>query len=67
MNDIETISRHREVRRPRVIKEKRHRRLSRLVTAKSNQLLDQLTSQYITDHNRIRSEYTVQMTLLNMA
>lgn len=66
MNDGKTISRHHSVRRPRVIKENRHRRLSRFLKQNRWQTLAQLISQFDRGPKKIISEHTVQLTLLDI-
>ncbi|GBO20836.1 hypothetical protein AVEN_263985-1, partial [Araneus ventricosus] len=59
INDGDTSSRRQGVSSPRVIKEKGHRRLSRLTVA-------QLTARYSAGPSANVSEHTVQRTLLDM-
>ncbi|GBL84506.1 hypothetical protein AVEN_117248-1 [Araneus ventricosus] len=65
INDGETSSRRQGVGRPRVIKEKGRRRLSRLVKQNRRQTVAQLTAQYNTGPSTSVSEHTVQRTLLH--
>ncbi|GBM96662.1 hypothetical protein AVEN_29480-1 [Araneus ventricosus] len=66
INDGDISSRRQGVGRPRVIKEKGRRRLSRLVKQNRSQTVDQLTAQYNADPSASVSEHTVQRTLLDM-
>ncbi|GBM97645.1 hypothetical protein AVEN_215897-1 [Araneus ventricosus] len=67
INDCDTSSRRQGVGRPRVIKEKRRRRLSSLVKQYRLQTVAQLTTQYNAGPNANVSEHTVvQQTLLDM-
>ncbi|GBL75234.1 hypothetical protein AVEN_194466-1 [Araneus ventricosus] len=66
INDGDTSSRRQGVGRPRVIKEKRRRRLSRLVKQNRRQTVAQLTAQYNAGPSASVSEHTVQRTLLDM-
>ncbi|GBM01306.1 hypothetical protein AVEN_170354-1 [Araneus ventricosus] len=66
ISDGDTSSRRQVVGRPRVIKEKGRRRLSRLVKQNRGQTVVQLTAQYNADPNASVSEHTVQRTLLDM-
>ncbi|GBO35762.1 hypothetical protein AVEN_198357-1 [Araneus ventricosus] len=66
INDGDTTSRLQCVGRPRVIKEKGRRRLSRLVTQNWRQIAAELTAQYNADPSASISEHTVQRTLLDM-
>ncbi|GFX18798.1 transposase domain containing protein [Trichonephila clavipes] len=66
MNDGETSSRRRGAGRPRAIKEKNHRRLSRTVKQNRSQIVAHLTAQYSAIPSRTVSEHTVQRTLLDM-
>ncbi|GBN55214.1 hypothetical protein AVEN_246141-1 [Araneus ventricosus] len=65
INDGDTSSRRQGVGRPRVIKEKRRRRLSRLVKQNRRQTVAQLTAQYNAGPRASVSD-TVQRTLLDM-
>ncbi|GBM73492.1 hypothetical protein AVEN_6813-1 [Araneus ventricosus] len=67
INDGETSSRRQGVGRPRVIKEKRRRRLSLLVKQIRRQTVTQLRAQYNAGPSASVSEHTVQWTLLDMA
>ncbi|GBM57919.1 hypothetical protein AVEN_205994-1 [Araneus ventricosus] len=64
INDGDTSSRRQSVGRPRVIKEKGRRRLSRFVKQNRRQTVAQLTAQYNADPSASVSEHTVQRTLL---
>ncbi|GBM96146.1 hypothetical protein AVEN_128286-1 [Araneus ventricosus] len=64
INDGDTSSRRQG--RPRVIKEKGRRRLSRLVKQNRRQTVAQLTAQYNAGPSASVSEHTVQRTLLDM-
>ncbi|GBN71093.1 Transposable element Tc1 transposase [Araneus ventricosus] len=66
INDGDTSSRRQGVGRPRVIKEKGRRRLSRLVKQNRRQTVAQLTAQYKAGPSASVSEHTVQRTLLDM-
>ncbi|GBM94043.1 hypothetical protein AVEN_124545-1 [Araneus ventricosus] len=66
INDGDTSSRRQGVGRPRVIKEKGRRRLSRLVKQNWRQTVAQLTAQYNAGPSASVSEHTVQRTLLDM-
>ncbi|GFU71879.1 transposable element Tcb1 transposase [Trichonephila clavipes] len=66
MNDGETSSRRHGVGRLHAIKEKGHRRLSRMVKQNWSQAVAQLTAQYDAGPSRIVLEHTVQWTLLDM-
>ncbi|GBN39522.1 hypothetical protein AVEN_124145-1 [Araneus ventricosus] len=66
LNDGGTSSRCQVVGRPRVIKEKGHRRLSRLVKQNRRLTMAQLTAQYNAGPSASVSEHTVQRTLLDM-
>ncbi|GBO24790.1 hypothetical protein AVEN_35889-1 [Araneus ventricosus] len=66
INDGDTCSRRQGVARPRVIKEKGRRRLSRLVKQNRRQTVAQLTAQYNAGPRASVSEHTVQRTLLDM-
>ncbi|GFY19725.1 transposable element Tcb1 transposase [Trichonephila clavipes] len=68
MNDGETSSTRRRhgVGRPPAIKEKSHRRLSRMVKKNWSPTVAQLTAQYSAGPSRIVSEHTVQRTLLDL-
>ncbi|GBO01227.1 Transposable element Tc1 transposase [Araneus ventricosus] len=66
INDGDTGSRRQGVGRPRVIKGKRRRRLSRLVKQNRRQTVAQLTAQYNAGPSASVSEHTVQRTLLDM-
>ncbi|GBM76409.1 Transposable element Tc1 transposase [Araneus ventricosus] len=66
INDGDTSSRLQGVDRPRVIKEKGRRRLSRLVKQNWRQTVAQLTAQYNAGPSANVSEHTVQRTLLDM-
>ncbi|GBO01652.1 hypothetical protein AVEN_30550-1 [Araneus ventricosus] len=66
INDGDTSNIRQGVGRPRVIKEKGRRRLSRLVKQNRSQTMAQLTSQYNSGPNASVSEHTVQRTLLDM-
>ncbi|GBO10338.1 hypothetical protein AVEN_110192-1 [Araneus ventricosus] len=66
INDGDTSSRRQGVGRPRVIKEKGRRRLSRLVKQNRRQTVAQLTAQYNACPSASISEHTVQRTLLDM-
>ncbi|GBN13400.1 hypothetical protein AVEN_69185-1 [Araneus ventricosus] len=66
INDGDTSSRRQGVARPRVIKEKGRRRLSRLVKQNRRQTMAQLTVQYNAGSSASVSEQTVQRTLLDM-
>ncbi|GBM12195.1 hypothetical protein AVEN_21004-1 [Araneus ventricosus] len=66
INDGDNISRRQGVGRPRVIKEKGRRRLSRLVKQNRRQTVAQLTAQYNAGSSVSVSENTVQQTLLDM-
>ncbi|GBM93110.1 hypothetical protein AVEN_32037-1 [Araneus ventricosus] len=59
-------SRRQGVGRPRVIKEKGRRRLSRLIKQNRRQTVAQLTAQYNAGTSASVSEHTVQLTLLDM-
>ncbi|GFU57286.1 HTH_Tnp_Tc3_2 domain-containing protein [Trichonephila clavipes] len=65
-NDGETSSRRHGVRRLHAIKEKGHRRLSRMVKQNRSKTVAQLTAQYNAGPSRIVLEHTVQRTLLEM-
>ncbi|GBM26310.1 hypothetical protein AVEN_226640-1 [Araneus ventricosus] len=65
-NGCDTSSRRQDVDRPRVIKEKGRRRLSRLVKQNGRQTVAQLTAQYNAGPRASVSEHTVQRTLLDM-
>ncbi|GFX24639.1 HTH_Tnp_Tc3_2 domain-containing protein [Trichonephila clavipes] len=65
MNDGETSSRRHGVGRLHAIKEKGHRRLSRMVKQNRSQTVAQLTAQYKARPSRIVLEHTVQRTLLD--
>ncbi|GBN30776.1 hypothetical protein AVEN_173526-1 [Araneus ventricosus] len=64
--DGDTGSRRQGVGRPRVIKEKGRRRLSRLVKQNWRQTVAQLRAQYSAGTSASVSEHTVQRTLLDM-
>ncbi|GFV39759.1 transposable element Tcb1 transposase [Trichonephila clavipes] len=66
MNDGETSRKRHGVRRLHAIKEKGHRRLSRIVKQNRSQTVAQLTAQYNAGASRIVLEHTVQRTLLDM-
>ncbi|GBN21277.1 hypothetical protein AVEN_29567-1 [Araneus ventricosus] len=66
INDGDTSSRLQGVGRPRVIKEKGRRRLSRLVKQNRRQTMAQLTAQYNAGPSASVSEHIVQRTLLDM-
>lgn len=66
INDGDTSSRRQGVGRPRVIKEKGRRRLSRLVKQNRRETVAQLTAQYNAGPSASVSEHTVQRTLLDM-
>ncbi|GFX31146.1 transposase domain containing protein [Trichonephila clavipes] len=66
MNDGETSSRRLGVVRPHTIKEKSHRRLSRMVKQNRSQTVAQLTAQYNAGPSKTVSEHTVQQALLDM-
>ncbi|GBO46692.1 hypothetical protein AVEN_112772-1 [Araneus ventricosus] len=66
INDSDTSSRRQGVGRPRVIKEKGRRRLSRLVMQNRRQTVAQLTAQYNAGPSASVSEHTVQRTMLDM-
>ncbi|GFX94669.1 transposable element Tcb1 transposase [Trichonephila clavipes] len=66
MNDGETSSRLHVVGRPHAIKEKNHRRLSRMLKQNRSQAVAQVTFQYNAGPSRTVSENTVQRTLLDM-
>ncbi|GBL89575.1 Transposable element Tc1 transposase [Araneus ventricosus] len=66
INDGDTSSRRQGVGRPRVIKEKGRRRLSRLAKQNRRQTVVQLTVQYNAGPSASVSEHTVQWTLLDM-
>ncbi|GFX90900.1 transposase domain containing protein [Trichonephila clavipes] len=66
MNDGETSSRRHGVGRLHAIKEKCHRRLSRMVKQNRSQTVTQLTAQCNAGQSRIVLEHTVQLTLLDM-
>ncbi|GBN97167.1 hypothetical protein AVEN_132297-1 [Araneus ventricosus] len=66
INDGDTSSRRQGVGRPRVIKEKGRRRLSRLVKQNRRQTVVQLTVQYNAGPSASVSELTIQRTLLDM-
>ncbi|GBN17343.1 hypothetical protein AVEN_141503-1 [Araneus ventricosus] len=66
INDGDTSSRRQGVGRPRIIKTKGRRRLSRLVKQNRRQTVAQLTAQYIAGPSANLSERTVQRTLLDM-
>ncbi|GBN45201.1 hypothetical protein AVEN_167578-1 [Araneus ventricosus] len=66
INDGVTSSRRQGVGRPRVIKEKGRRRLSRLVKQNRRQTMAQLTAQYNAGPSASVSEHTVQRALLDM-
>ncbi|GBN89207.1 Transposable element Tc1 transposase [Araneus ventricosus] len=66
MNDCDTSSRRQGVGRPRVIKVKGRRRLSRLVKQNRRRTVAQLTAQYNAGPSASVSEHTVQRTLLDM-
>ncbi|GBL74750.1 hypothetical protein AVEN_243618-1 [Araneus ventricosus] len=66
INDGDTSSRRQGVGRPRVIKGKGRRRLSRLVKQNRYQTVAQLTAQYNAGPSASVSEHTVQRTLLDM-
>ncbi|GFV97223.1 transposable element Tcb1 transposase [Trichonephila clavipes] len=66
MNDGETSSKRHGVGRPHAIKEKNHRRLSRMVKQNWSQAMAQLTAQYNAGPSRTVSEHTVQRALLDM-
>ncbi|XP_055944391.1 uncharacterized protein LOC129975354 [Argiope bruennichi] len=66
MNDGESCSRRHGVGRPHPIKEKGHRRLSRMVKQNRSQTVAQLTAKYNAGTSRIVSEHTFQRTLLDM-
>ncbi|GBM73253.1 hypothetical protein AVEN_94694-1 [Araneus ventricosus] len=66
INDGDTSSRRQGVGRPRVIKKKGRRRLSRLVKQNWLQAVAQLTAQYNAGPSASVSEHTVQRTLLDM-
>ncbi|GBM41240.1 hypothetical protein AVEN_180537-1 [Araneus ventricosus] len=66
INDGDTSSRCQGVGRPRVIKEKGCRRLSRLVKQNRCQTVAQLTAQYNAGPSASVSEHTIQRTLLVM-
>ncbi|GBL74836.1 hypothetical protein AVEN_243685-1 [Araneus ventricosus] len=66
INDGDTSSRRQGVGRPRVIKEKGRRRLSRLVKQNWRQTVAHLTAQYNPDPSASVSEHTVQRKLLDM-
>ncbi|GBM99995.1 hypothetical protein AVEN_77593-1 [Araneus ventricosus] len=63
INDGDTSSRRQSVGRPRVIKEKGRRRLSRLVKQNRRQTLAQLTAKYNAGPSASVSEHTVQRPL----
>ncbi|GBM23434.1 Transposable element Tcb1 transposase [Araneus ventricosus] len=66
INDGDNKSKRQGVGRPRVIKEKGRRRLSRLVKQNRRQTVAQLTVQYNAGPSASVSEYSVQRTLLDM-
>ncbi|GBM81189.1 hypothetical protein AVEN_197331-1 [Araneus ventricosus] len=67
INDGDGISSGRQgVGRPRVVKEKGRRRLSRLVKQNRCQTVAQLTTQYNAGPSPSVSEHSVQLTLLDM-
>ncbi|GBM34483.1 hypothetical protein AVEN_106720-1 [Araneus ventricosus] len=66
INDGDTSSRRQGVGRPRVNKEKRRRRLSRLLKQNRRQTVAQLTAQYNAGPSASVSEHTVQRTLLDV-
>ncbi|GBM92151.1 hypothetical protein AVEN_202722-1 [Araneus ventricosus] len=66
INDGDTISRRQGVGRPRVIKEKSRRRLSRLAKQNRLQIVAQLTAQYNAGPRASVSKHTVERTLLDM-
>ncbi|GBM53193.1 Transposable element Tc1 transposase [Araneus ventricosus] len=66
MQSGDTSSRRQGVGRPRIIKAKGRRRLSRLVKQNRRQTVAQLTAQYNTGPSVNVSEHTVQRTLLDM-
>ncbi|GBM51958.1 hypothetical protein AVEN_194254-1 [Araneus ventricosus] len=66
INDGDTSRRRQGISRPRVIKEKRRRRLSRLVKQNRRQTVAQLTAQYNAGPSLSVSDHTVQRTLLDM-
>ncbi|GBO45683.1 hypothetical protein AVEN_205740-1 [Araneus ventricosus] len=65
INDGDTSSRCQGVGRPRVIKGKRRRRLSRLEKQNRRQTVAQLTAQYNAGPSASVSKHTVQRTLLD--
>ncbi|GBM61631.1 hypothetical protein AVEN_122248-1 [Araneus ventricosus] len=66
INDCDTSSRRQCVGRPRVVREKGRRRLSRLVKQNRRQTVAQLTAQYNAGPSASVSEQTVQRTLLDV-
>ncbi|GFW14196.1 transposase domain containing protein [Trichonephila clavipes] len=66
MNDGETSSIRHGFGRLHAIKEKGHRRLSRMLKQNRSQAVAHLTAQYNARPNRIVLEHTVQRTLLDM-
>ncbi|GBO39371.1 hypothetical protein AVEN_83600-1 [Araneus ventricosus] len=66
INDGDTSSRSQGVGRPRVIKEKGCRRLSRLVKQNPRQTMAQMPAQYNEGSSASVSEHIVQRTLLDM-
>ncbi|GBN39129.1 hypothetical protein AVEN_20436-1 [Araneus ventricosus] len=66
INGADTSSRRQGIGRPRVIKEKGRRRLSRLVKQNRRQTVAQLRAQYNAGPSASVSEHTVQRTLLDM-
>ncbi|GBM84553.1 hypothetical protein AVEN_154082-1 [Araneus ventricosus] len=66
INDGDTSSRREGVGRPRVIKEKGRRGLSRLIKQNPRQTVAQLTAQYNAGPSASVSEHTVQRTMLYM-
>ncbi|GFW86552.1 transposable element Tcb2 transposase [Trichonephila clavipes] len=66
MNDGETSNRRHGVGRPHAIKEKSHRRLSRMMKQNRSHTVVQLTAQYNAGLSRTVPEHTVQRTLLDM-
>ncbi|GBM54100.1 hypothetical protein AVEN_247711-1 [Araneus ventricosus] len=66
INDGGTSSRRQGVGRPRVIKERERRRLSRFSKQNRHETVGQLTVQYNAGPSASVSEHTVQRTLLDM-